>query len=110
MANNYKRSRSERMGRMRAQRKRTTRRNAKSRIVGEYTLSRILVPFRVSRKLAARFIIAEEIVEVEHIKTTMQDNFPGDHQAYVSAAIFRKTYVYERFFNRAKELKCVFLF
>jgi len=63
------------MGRMRAQRKRTTRRNAKSRIVGEYTLSRILAPFHVSRKLAARFIIAEKIVEVEHIRTTMQDYF-----------------------------------
>jgi len=75
MANNYKRSRSERMRRMRAQRKRTTRRNAKSWIVGEYTLSRILALFRVSRKLAARFIIAEKIVEVEHIRTTMQDYF-----------------------------------
>lgn len=37
MANNYKRSQSERMGsEMRARRKRTTRRDAKSRIAGEY--------------------------------------------------------------------------
>lgn len=73
----------------------------KARSQVEYALSRILAPLRVGRKLAVRFV-AEKIAGIlEHsnnIKITVRKAiFFRASQAYVPAAIFRKTYVHGTF-------------
>lgn len=77
----------------RARRKRTTRRDAKSWIVGEYTLSRILASFRVGRKLTISVSLSEKIVKIlDEVHDLRQTIFPSDRQAYASVEIFRETY------------------
>lgn len=66
----------------RARRTRTTRRDAKSWIVGEYTLSRNLASLRVGRKPSARFIAGKIAGVLEHVKTMVREIIsPSDRQA-----------------------------
>lgn len=62
--------------------------DTKNRIVGEYTLSRILVS-----KTGSAFRCRENLAGVLEYFTVRETVFPSDHQAYAFAAI----YVYGRF-------------